>query len=182
MTELRIQNVTAGDTARWTIDDPARPASEWTGSLFLRGPESRDLVATADGDTHVFELSSADTLSWTAGQYWYQVRFEHDTDGTVVTAYSSSVAVKPSLESVSGEYDGRTDAEKTLAALEACIAKTATSGQRRYRIGNRELDSMSGAELRKWLSFYQEKVRREQAAGKDGDRPFGRTVKVHWRG
>jgi hypothetical protein len=177
-----IYDITAGDSARWSAEFSSYPTSDWTATLHLRGPDAIDLVAESGGDTlYVWDLAPQDTEVWSTGRYWWSIVVDNG-EGDRRTLINGEVLVDPSLSTAGEDYDGRSDAEKTLEAIDACIRKQASKAHRRYRIGNRELDSMDGGELRKWRSYFQQIVAREKAA-RDGrsSRPFGRTIKTYWR-
>ena len=141
----------------------------------MRGPIAINLPATIDGDEFVFSADASTTATWSAGDYWYSVRV---TSGSAVQELESGqVTVLPDMATASSGYDGRTQAEIALAAIEAVLANRATKDQDRYRINNRELYRTSISDLVKLRDFYRDLVNRERAA-KCGSNPFGRKLRV----
>lgn len=141
----------------------------------MRGPIAINLAATIDGDEFVFSADASTTATWAAGDYWYSVRV---TSGSAVQELESGqVTVLPDMATASSGYDGRTQAEIALAAIEAVLANRATKDQDRYRINNRELYRTSISDLVKLRDFYRDLVNRERAA-KCGSNPFGRKLRV----
>lgn len=141
----------------------------------MRGPIAINMAATIDSDEFVFSADASTTATWSAGDYWYSVRV---TSGSAVQELESGqVTVLPDMASASSGYDGRTQAEIALAAIEAVLANRATKDQDRYRINNRELYRTSISDLMKLRDFYRDLVNRERAA-KCGSNPFGRKLRV----
>lgn len=155
----------------------AYPAPAWTVTLHLRGPSDINLTATGDSASHQFSAAPAVTGSWVPGAYWWAIRA---TDGTdVVEIERGTLSVLPDLVSVTGAYDGRSENEKALDAIEAVLAKRATLDQERYRINNRELYRTPITDLLKLRTFYAAQVRREKAkaGGRSG---WGRAIHVRF--
>ena len=71
--------------------------------------------------------------------------------------------VKQSLADAPGTFDPRSDAEKTLAALEAKIAgRVLTIEQSHITIGDRSLQYINSIhELEQWRAFFQRIVNEE---------------------
>ena len=169
--------ITAGVTLEILITLTAYPASGWTLTASLRGPQSIDLVATADGDTHVIGASAAATAAWAPGAYWFTLRA---TDGTdVIEVEAGELTVKADLTQISGEYDGRGHVQKVLAAIEAVIEGRATIDQQSYQINNRQLSRTPIADLLMLRSKYRDEARRQAAATK-GQSLLGRRVLVRF--
>ncbi|PZQ21184.1 MAG: hypothetical protein DI569_12995 [Sphingopyxis macrogoltabida] len=146
-------------------------------TLHLRGPASIDVSATHNGEAHSFKQTAAETAEWAPGRYWWSIRAESD-DSDVIEIETGELLVAPDMVAAPG-FDGRTDAEKALAAIDAVLAKRATIDQERYRINNRELYRTPIADLMKLRAHYAATVRREcrKAAGLGG---WGRTIPVRF--
>lgn len=146
-------------------------------SLHLRGPKAINLTADGDGSVHTFTSDSAATAEWTAGEYWYTLRA---TDGSdMVELETGNVRVLPDLVAAGEGFDGRSQAQIALDAIEAVLANRATLDQERYRINNRELYRTPIADLLKLRAFYAEQVRRENGC-KTGRARFGRQIAVRF--
>lgn len=146
-------------------------------AVHLRGPKSVNLAATPNGTVHQFAATAAETGAWTAGEYWYSVRATRGDD--VVELETGTFRVLPDITAAGDGYDGRSQAEIALAAIDAVLAKRATLDQERYRINNRELYRTPIADLLKLRGYYAAQVKRENAC-KAGRSKFGRQVLVRF--
>lgn len=170
--------ISAGLTFSQLVTLTAYQAPTWSLSAALRGPTVINLTATADGTQHRFAANAATTAGWAPGEYWYTVRA---TDGAdTVEIESGQLTIAPDLAAAGENYDGRTHAQRSLAAIEAVIERRATLDQERYRINNRELYRTPIADLLKLRDVYRAEVRQEQAAAR-GKNLFGGTVRVRLR-
>lgn len=168
-------SATAGLTFQAVLSLPDYPAPDWSVRAILRGPQNIDLDATPQGTDHVLAVDATATAAWTAGVYWYSLRA---TKGAQVgDAGSGRIQILADLAAVSGTFDGRTEAERALAAIDAVMANRATQDQQRYTINNRELWRTPIAELIKLRAFYAARVRRER---RKGCSPFGRAIPVRF--
>lgn len=167
--------ITAGLTFEVTFSFPDYLATAWDLTLHLRGPKNSNVVAVDDGLSHNITISAADTSVLTPGQYWYAVRV---TDGTATfEAEKGTLQILPDLTAQVEGYDGRTQAEIALEAIDAVLANRATIDQERYRINNRELYRTPIDQLLKLRSYYASTVARER--GTSGGR-FGRQIPVRF--
>jgi hypothetical protein len=171
--------IKAGTTFRAKLALGDYPATAWRLTLNLRGAQAIDLAAEADADGTSFLLAAdaAVTAKWAPGRYWFSLRV---TDGVAVhEAGAGQLMVLADLSAAAGAYDGRSEAETALDAIDAVLAKRATRDQERYRINNRELYRMAVADLLKLRAYYATRVRRERAAA-SGRRGFGRAIAVRF--
>ncbi|MDF1536075.1 MAG: hypothetical protein P1S46_06165 [bacterium] len=156
--------VRAGDTVKWTRALSDYPPATWTLSYALRGlPGEIDITASDNGDgTHLVSVAPATTAVWEPGVYNWSAKV---TDGSdVYTVDLGSIIVLEDLSSVSGAYDGRTHARKTLDALEAVIQGRASRSDLNYTIAGRSLQHMSHKEIRDEWSFWRQQVVMEEKA------------------
>ena len=143
----------------------------------MRGAGSIDLTASPDGSTHALSVSAATTEDWAAGEYWYSLRVSNGS--TTVEIEAGQLRVLPNLLEESAGYDGRTQAEIALDAIDAVLANRATIDQQRYRINNRELYRTDIKDLLKLRTFYIAQVAQERAK-KSGRSGFGRQIPVRF--
>jgi hypothetical protein len=177
VTDILPDSISAGLTLDITVTLTAYPAPDWALSVILRGPQSIDLNATADGTQHRIQADANATANWEAGDYWFSVRV---TDGTNVHQVDEgTITIKPDLAAITGPYDGRGHVEKVLDAIEAVIQGRATKDQQRYKINNRELERTPIGDLLKLRSTYREELRRIKAA-EGGQSLLGRKVMVRF--
>jgi hypothetical protein len=175
--DILPSKITAGLTLELSVTLTAYPAPEWGLTVLLRGPQSHDLQAVADGAQHRISVDAPTTASWTPGEYWYSVRATNG--GTVHQVEEGTITVRPDLASASAGYDGRGHAEKVLAAIEAVLENRASQDQQSYTINNRSLQRTPIGDLLKLRSFYRAEVARLKAAGK-GNGLLGRLARVRF--
>lgn len=144
--------------------DGYQPSEGWAATLTLRGGAKHDVEGTADGDSFAFSLPT----DMAVGRYWWQVIVQRDGEQQV--ALSGELVVLVNLLEVDS-YDGRTEAEIALEAINAVLANRATKDQQSYKIKDRELQRMSVADLLKLRSFFVSRVNKER--GKGGIRSIG---------
>lgn len=156
---------------------PDYPAPDWEISAVMRGAGSIDLTAVLDGEKYKFTASAAVTAEWTPGRYWVSIRATKDAD--VFEVATLQIEITPDLTQSAEGYDGRTQNEIALEAINAVMAKRATLDQQRYTINNRELWRTPVAELLKLRSFYTTAVRRERRSA-SGRSAFGRAIHVRF--
>lgn len=171
-------DIGAGLTFDVLLTLTAYPATEWVVAVYLRGPQAIDLEAVAEGTQHRIHADAATTAAWAPGSYWYTMRATRGAE--VVEVEAGNVQIHPDVATADAGYDGRSQAETALEAINAVLAKRATLDQERYRINNRELYRMSVEDLLKLRSFYVEEVRRERANA-CGRNPFSAVVRVRLR-
>ncbi|AWM87366.1 hypothetical protein [Microvirga sp. 17 mud 1-3] len=168
---------TAGLNFSASVSAPEYPAPDWALALYLRGPNPINLNSTPDGTAHTFAAAAAATAEWAAGDYWYSLRATNGTD--TVELETGTIRVLPDLVAAGAGYDGRSQAQIALDAIEAVLAKRATIDQERYRINNRELYRTSISDLLKLRAFYAAQVKRENGI-KSGRSTFGRQIAVRF--
>lgn len=153
------------------------PGPMWVLEAVLRGPSAINLTSTWNGSAHEFNAPTETTQAWKPGAYTVSVRAV--SVGGKVELSRDQVHIMPDLASVTGPYDGRTEYQKALDAIEAVLAKRASLDQERYRINNRELWRTPIADLLKLRGFYKRKVREERNGCGRG--VFGRPVHVRFK-
>lgn len=148
---MRIPPIlTAGDSASW-YEPPFADGlgtgvdSSWQLQYSLRGSVAGlDLVGTAKGSGWQFSLTSVQTAALNAGSSalrwdWHAVATK---GGQRVTAGTGRLRVEPNLAGMSTAtmFDGRTAAERDLAAVQAEISARINGGATvEYTIGSRSL-------------------------------------------
>lgn len=165
----------AGLTFNRLLTLTAYPAPEWSVSILLRGASVINLSAVAEGSQHRVTANATVTAAWTPGNYWYSIRATRDAD--VVEVEQGSLLIAPDMAAAAVGFDGRSQAETALEAIDAVLGKRATMDQERYRINNRELYRTPIGDLIKLRAYYANIVRQEKAAA-CGKSLFGATVRV----
>lgn len=170
--------ITAGLKLQATVTLPNHPAPDWAAWLHIRGPQTVNLQSNATGAEHVFTAPAATTKDWTPGAYWYVIRVQKGAE--VDQVETGAFEVLPDLTQAPEGYDGRTQAQIALAAIDAVLQKRATLDQERYRINNRELYRTPIAELITLRGYYARLVAREKSAARGERSRFGRPVTVRF--
>ncbi|MFK4765467.1 hypothetical protein ACI3L3_11925 [Desulfobaculum sp. SPO524] len=142
------------------------PASEgWAATLALRGQGSTDVEGVADGDAFVFSF----VCTLPAGRHWWQIIATRGDEQRVVQ--SGKLEVVPNFLGVGGPYDGRTEAEKALEAVDAALSGCAGDAVWSYQIAGRQLQRYSIDQLRKLRGQLVVRVRSER--GQNGFKTIG---------
>jgi hypothetical protein len=141
--------------------DNIRSAEEYSLSWSLRGPSTLDVTSTQEGSNWRTTIAGADTADLAPGAYqvW---GFLVDGDDERTTVYCGQVLVKANPADVTDPYDPRTEAKKTLDAINATIKARAEGGVSNYSIEGRSATYFSLDELLKLRDKYTWIVRQEE--------------------
>ena len=137
-----------------TIHFPAvRNAVQMVFKLLSSTSIAAVIVTEREGDFFVFSAPE------TPGSFYYQ---QTDADGNVLGF--GRFRVQQNLSTAPDNYDPRSDAEKTLEAIEAKIAgRVLTLEQSQITIGDRSITYINSInELERWRDHFQAIVNREQ--------------------
>lgn len=175
-TEIR-----AGDSIAWTRSLQDFPASAgWVLKYAFRGPAKVDFEADADGDDHLVSLTS-ELTAIAAGEYTVQGYVVKDLDRK--TVFSGRVQVLPDLAAAGADFDPRSFAAKTLAAIEAVLAGTASRSQKKQKFEDTELEYFTFRELMEARSKLRREVKRErEVEARQAGKPSRRIVRTISRG
>ncbi len=136
-----------GDTITWrddsTVDGLGNPitSADWTLTWYFAGPSVFNVVSSIYETGWETSLTAAQTTAMTASEtpnyYWQAVA---SFGAQKVTIGTGQVSVAASLSTASAGFDGRTQAEKDLEAVQAAIrARAAGNDVQEYWIGNRRM-------------------------------------------
>ena len=167
--------IRAGDTVKWrdnagrdNLGEPISSGGGWTLTYYLRtntASEGATVTGTAYGTGWEFLIAQGTSTGFDAGQWYWQA--EATKSGEHVTLGAGQLEVLPGL-SYAGQpsaFDGRTQAQKDLEAVQAAIRTMISGGAvAEYTIGNRRLKKMELADLLALESSLKASVKREQAA------------------
>jgi hypothetical protein len=168
------QTIRAGDTIQWRTTEAkdslgnAITSSTYTLTYYLRfnnASEGATVVGTAYGTGWELTIPAATTVGFDAGTWYWQAIA---TNGTIShTLGAGQITVQPALN-YSGSpaaFDGRTQSQKDLEAVQATIRAIISGGAvKRYTIGNRQLEKFTLGELREYESVLKARVARELTA------------------
>ena len=166
--------IRAGDTIKWRDDAGADSlgnaitSATWTLTYYLRfdhNNEGATVVGTAYGSGWEFTISQATSAAFDTGQWYWQA--EATKSGEHVTLGAGQLKVLPSLSYTGSPtaFDGRSQAQIDLDAVDAAIRAIVTGGVvRQYSIGNRSLSKYDLSDLLALQSQLKAQVVREQKA------------------
>lgn len=153
----------AGDTYSQLVelDDYLASAGWVLKSRFVprAGGSAIELTAAAEGDAHRLTATAAATAAWVLGDYSAAQWVEQGAE--IYTVATGQLTILPNLRAIAGATDTRSQAEIALAAARAAFAAW-TPTQRRYKIGEREMEFNSSAEILRTISYWEQQVAREQ--------------------
>lgn len=153
--------ITPGDTVKWSRALADYPATDsWVLSYELINSANRyAITAAASGADHLVTIAAATSAAYVAGAYDWRARVSKA--GEVYTVGTGRVTVAKSFATAT---DTRSQARRTLEALEATLEGRSTSATAEYEIAGRKLKYMSVPELLTARDRYRIDVAREDAA------------------
>jgi hypothetical protein len=159
---LEPTSVNAGDTLRWTRSLADYPAGAgWVLSYVLINAAAKiSITASASGNDHAVTVPAATSAGYGAGTYDWRARVT--LAGEVYTVGEGRITVKAAFGTAT--YDARSQARKTLEAIEATLEGRASSAVAEYEIAGRRMKHIPVAELLQLRDRYRADVAREDAA------------------
>lgn len=159
----RDNNLKAIDpsTGRLTEISPATHTLSWA----IRGATALDLVATGDNGEFLTICTNTQSDNLSPGVNFFQAYATSNGNRQVVG--SGQITVSASLESVNTAFDGRTETQKMLDAVNGAIQAIVDGGAvQSYSIKGRSLSKMPMTELLMLRDRLKVQVVRETAAEK----------------
>ena len=168
--------IRAGDTVAWVepaaldLDGNAATSAAWTFTTFLRfnaASEGATVTGTARADGGWDMAITANTsAAFDAGVWSWQSRIT--SGATVITVGSGTTQVLPGLNytGTPAAFNGQSQAEQDLAAVQAAIRAIVSKGAKSYTIGTRSFTSNDLGQLMQRESQLKAIVARERAAEK----------------
>jgi hypothetical protein len=166
--------IRAGDTVKWR-DSATRDtlgnavsSSSWTLTYYLRfdkNSEGATVVGTAYGTGWEFAIAAATSADFDAGQWYWQAIATAGSEKLTLGAGQLEVLAGLGYAGSPGAFDGRTQTQKDLDAVQAAIRAMISGGAvAEYTIGSRRLKKMEMADLLTLESKLKAEVKREQKA------------------
>ena len=166
--------IRAGDTVKWR-DNPTSDtfgnevnSDAWTLKYYLRTNTWGDgatITGSAYGTGWEFTIAAGTTTEFEAGTWYWQAVATKDSE--VLTLGNGRLEVTAAL-TYSGSpasFDGRSQAQKDLEAVQAAIRAIVSGGAvQEYRIGTRNLKKYELADLIQLEAKLKADVKREQQA------------------
>jgi hypothetical protein len=173
--------IRAGDTVTWrdeaTRDNLGRPIDGSNHGLtyYLRTNHNHQgatvagvtVAGTPAGTGWTFTIAKATTDGFVAGEWYWQAVATATVGGAVTTIGAGQLTVLAGLDYTGqpSAFDGRTQAQKDLDAVQAAIRAIVSGGAvAEYSIGNRRLKKMEMTDLLTLESSLKTEVKREQKA------------------
>ena len=166
--------IRAGDTIKWRDDAGVDnlgneiTSATWTLTYYLRtntASEGATVVGTAYGTGWEFTITAATSAGFDAGNWYWQALATYSTEKLTLGAGQVEVVAALNYAGTPGAFDGRSQAQKDLDAVQAAIRALVSGGVvREYTIGNRSLKKYEMADLLQLESKLKAEVKREQMA------------------
>jgi len=167
--------IRAGDTVKWRDDASAdvfgnaiSSQTGWTLTYYMRTDKTHEgatVVGTAYGLGWEFLIAQATSAAFDAGQWYWQAEATKSGEHITIGAGQLEVLAGLSYAGQPAAFDGRTQAQKDLDAVQAAIRSMISGGAvAEYTIGSRRLKKMELADLLALESNLKASVKREQAA------------------
>lgn len=167
--------IRAGDTVKWrdvaSVDvfgNPVSSGAGWTLTYYLRfdkNNEGATVVGTAYGTGWEFTIPQATSTGFDAGQWYWQAEATKSGEHITLGAGQLEVLAGLSYAGNPSAFDGRTQSQKDLDAVQAAIRAIVSGGVvQEYKIGTRSLKKYELADLLALESTLKASVKREQAA------------------
>jgi hypothetical protein len=162
-----VSKITSGDSTSW-IDDASTDnigntvsSADYTLTYELRGPGSLTLTGVANGTGWKTDITTTQSGNLKPGTYYWQA-FATKVNTRVMLG-SGSIVVEPNLAVAVAGFDGRSQSEKDLAAVQNAIRVMISGGAvAEYSIGGRSLRKISLTDLLALESSLKASVFREQ--------------------
>ena len=184
-------SIVPGDTVVWRdrslrgkdpstgIDTDYKP-TDYALSWAIRGASAIDAIAVPDGNEFVTTIAASATAALIPGSYFWQAYVERASDR--LTIAKGRLTVLTNLNINLPDYDGRTNPEKMLEAVEIALSSGVTKGIQSYTIKGRSLARYSIPELIQLRNQLRIEVSRAKAA-ESIEQGLGdpRRLYVRWR-
>jgi hypothetical protein len=130
---IEPSTITMGSTVKWTKSLPDYPVGTWTLKYRFRGAaDIAAVTATTNGSDFLVTLTAVATALYTAGSYWWYSWVESGSERYDIG--SGSFTVKANPATATGTYDGRTQVQLMIAAIEAMLLGVAAREEQEYEI------------------------------------------------
>lgn len=166
--------IRAGDTVKWRdvasrdVFGNAITSSDWTLTYYLRFDKTHEgatVVGTAYGTGWEFNIAQGTSAGFDAGTWYWQAEATKAGEHVTLGAGQLTVLAGMSYTGLPAAFDGRTQSQKDLDAVQAAIRAMISGGAvAEYSIGSRRLKKMEMADLLALESSLKAAVKREQAA------------------
>jgi hypothetical protein len=139
----------------------------WTLTYYLRtntASEGATVVGAASGTGWDFVLAAATSAGFDAGQWYWQAIATSGSDKVTLGAGQLQVLAALNYTGTPGAFDGRSQAQIDLDAVQVAIRTIVSGGAKQYSIGSRSFTKLDLSELMERESKLKAEVKREQMA------------------
>jgi len=166
--------IRTGDSYSW-IELPsydnlgnAITSATWTATLYLRFNKAAE-AATIVGAARVdggwdFAIAAATSTGFDAGQWFYQLVATSGAQSITLRTGTLEVQLALGYTGTATAFDGRSQAEIDLEAVQAAIRAIISKGAKQYTIANRSFTATDLGQLMKRESQLKAIVAQEKAA------------------
>ena len=156
------------DAGRDNLGETISSSDGWALYYYLRTNTANE-GATVTGATYgtgwEFTISQATSAAFDAGTWFWQAEARRSGVHVTLGAGQLDVLAALSYTGAPGAFDGRSQAQKDLDAVQAAIRAIVSGGAvQQYSIGNRSLTKMRLESLLQLESKLKADVKREQSA------------------
>lgn len=166
---MQQQKLIAGDTLNFYVDVADYPSTDgWSLSYTLvpRNASSTRITINAvpEGSGYRVQVGQSVTAGWASGDYVWSSAVSKA--GERYTVGQGSLVIAPDPTVLAPGFDGRSQAEKSLADAETALStfKSTQGRVKKYTIGQRSMEFESAAEILQIISFWRLRVSSERAA------------------
>jgi hypothetical protein len=179
-------DLVAGDSLNYEtqiVDYP--PSAGWTAKLRMApigagAPVSVTANAVAETDSYRWQVGPGVTGAWSPGVYGWAIWVERA--GERYTQQMGRLTVTQDPATASAGIESRSQAERSLDAINALLEGRAATAQLRYKINGRELESYPLKDLLLLKSHFEAAVANERRAqGLSDPRGGARRILVRMR-
>lgn len=166
------RTLVSGDSASWQISAPQhREIDGWGRSLVLAGPTPLTIPVSSEDEV---KITSAQSATLSPGRYAGAVIATKTDERQTLERFEFDVTPDPAAQTVA--TDIRSQARRTLDAINAAIEKRATKAQDELAINGQRIKNTAFTELLVLRDRYTAIVRGEEQGAS-----FGRGRKIHIR-
>lgn len=126
------------------------------------GGTAIDMTAVAEGDDYRVQIAASTTAAWTAGSYGW-ASWVQSGSGEKYTIQTGQLTVLPDPRAAAVGTDTRSLARKAWEDAKTALANWSPT-RKRYRIGEREMEFNSAADIIRLVNYWETEVQREENA------------------
>jgi hypothetical protein len=154
--------VVVGDFVQWKRSDlvadypVATHSAEYVARITGGGATEHKIAATESADYYLFTITSAESETYDAGLYHWQLEITQTSSGNRIVVDIGDFEFIPDMDD--NQADPRVHAEKMLTKIESLLEGKADSDVSSYSIAGRSLTKLSFQELVDARDYYRREV------------------------